>query len=178
MLIFGGSLGARTINLAAAEAFGPASTDGRRAALDFHVLHIAGSRDYLKLAERLEDAEHYTLLEYEPDLGDALAASDLVLARSGGSVFELTAAGRPAILVPYPFASAGHQHANAAWMERAGAARVVEDSEVTPERLKAEITHLLDDPERLAAMAAASLALARPDAAVRIADEILKAGAA
>ncbi|MEO7197509.1 MAG: undecaprenyldiphospho-muramoylpentapeptide beta-N-acetylglucosaminyltransferase [Solirubrobacterales bacterium] len=178
VLIFGGSLGARTINLAAAEAFGPANTDARRAARDFHVLHIAGSRDYLELTERLEGAEHYTLLEYEPDLGDALAASDLVLARSGGSVFELTAAGRPAILVPYPFASAGHQHANAAWMEEAGAARVVEDSEVTPERLTAEIAHLLDDPERLAAMAAASLALARPDAAVRIADEILQAGAA
>ena len=70
--------------------------------------------------DRAPGAERYTLLEYEPNLGDALAACDLVLARAGGSVFEIAAAGRPAILVPYPHATADHQHANAAWMADGG----------------------------------------------------------
>lgn len=98
-----------------------------------------------------------------------------MLARSGGSVFELTAAGKPAVLVPYPYASAMHQHTNARWMEEAGAARVVEDAELTPERLATELSELLSDPVALASMAAASLALAKPDAAERIADEVLGA---
>jgi UDP-N-acetylglucosamine--N-acetylmuramyl-(pentapeptide) pyrophosphoryl-undecaprenol N-acetylglucosamine transferase len=168
LLIFGGSLGARTINEAAAEAFG-ADGEGR----GFHVVHISGTRDYPELRERLAGADAYTLLEYEPNLGDALAAADLVLARSGGSIFELTAAGCPAILVPYPHATARHQHTNAAWMAGAGAAEVLEDSELTPERLAALAADLLADPARLAAMAAASRGLARPDAAERIAAEIL-----
>jgi len=170
VLIFGGSLGALTINRAAAAAF---EDGGAASSHPFHVVHIAGSRDFPELRERLGGAARYTLLEYEPDLGDALAAVDLVLARSGGSVFELTAAGKPAVLVPYPYASAMHQHANAAWMERAGAARVVEDEELTPERIAAELTDLLADRERLERMAEASRSLAKPDAAERIADEVM-----
>jgi len=170
VLIFGGSLGARSINHAAAAAFAPGGPGAR---LDIHVLHIAGSRDYPSMAAEISGAERYTLLEYEPNLGDALAACDLVLARSGGSVFELTAAGRPAILVPYPHAAGRHQHANAAWMERVGAAVVIEDSELDAPRLAGVAGELLASPERLARMAAASRSLARPDAAQRIADEIL-----
>ena len=172
VLIFGGSLGALTINNAAAAAF---EDGGVASSHPFHVVHIAGSRDYPALRERLQGAERYTLLEYEPDLGDSLAAVDLVLARSGGSVFELTAAGKPAVLVPYPYASAMHQHTNAAWMERAGAARVVEDVELTPERLASELNELLADPAGLQRMAAASRSLAKPDAAERIADEVMGA---
>ena len=172
LLIFGGSLGALTINQAAADAFGPG---GPAAGRDYHVLHITGSRDYPDLAPRLEGAERYTLLEYEPSLGDALAACDLVVARSGGSVFELTAAGRPAILVPYPYASAHHQHANAGWMAKGGAATVLEDADLNPERLAAEVASLLSDRDRLARMAAASRSLARLDAAERIAEEALSA---
>ena len=124
----GGSQGARSINVCAIEAF--AEREGR----DFHVLHLAGRRDYEELRARLDAAPHserYTLLEYEPDLGDCLAACDLVLARSGGSIFEVAAAGRPAILVPYPHATADHQTANAAWMAEAGAATIVEDAELS-----------------------------------------------
>ena len=95
-------------------------------------------------------AERYTLLEYEPNLADALAASDLVLARAGGSVFELAAAGRPAILVPYPHATARHQHANAAWMADAGAAVVIEDAELDRRGCARSPASLLGDPERLA----------------------------
>jgi UDP-N-acetylglucosamine--N-acetylmuramyl-(pentapeptide) pyrophosphoryl-undecaprenol N-acetylglucosamine transferase len=172
LLIFGGSLGALRINRAAASAFGPG---GPAADRPYHVLHIAGTRDYPEVAPALASANSYTLLDYLPDLADVLAASDLVLARSGGSVFELTAAGRPAVLVPYPYASAGHQHANARWMEEAGAATVVEDEDLDAERLIAAVEPLLADRERLEEMAAASRLLARPDAADRVAAEILVA---
>ncbi|TMK74388.1 MAG: UDP-N-acetylglucosamine--N-acetylmuramyl-(pentapeptide) pyrophosphoryl-undecaprenol N-acetylglucosamine transferase, partial [Actinobacteria bacterium] len=173
LLVFGGSQGARSINECALDAFvgdGPAARNR-----GYHILHIAGRRDYPQVRERIDaagGAEAYTLLEYERDLSDPLAASDLVLARAGGSVFELAAAGRAAILVPYPYATARHQHANAAWMAEAGAAEVIDDSDLEPRELALRVKALLSDPERLEAMAAASRSLARPDAAVRIAAEI------
>jgi len=184
LLVFGGSQGARSINLAAVEAFaeGPdAAVPGIRGEIgprSFHVLHIAGRRDFAEIEQRLAAAPHrdrYTLLEYEPNLGDALAAADLVLARSGGSIFELVAAGRPAILVPYPFATADHQTANAEWMREAGAARVILDADLNAERLRSEATAVLDDQARLDEMAAAARGLAKPDAARRIAAEVLEA---
>ncbi len=174
LLVFGGSQGARSINLAAIEAFaGPDA--GER---DFHVLHISGSRDHADVRAALDaapNAKRYTLLEYEPGLADALAASDLVLARSGGSIFEIAAAGRPSILVPYPHAAARHQHANAEWMAADGAAVVVEDSELDPGRLRALAGELLADAQRLATMSSAARSLARPDAADRVAAELLAA---
>jgi UDP-N-acetylglucosamine--N-acetylmuramyl-(pentapeptide) pyrophosphoryl-undecaprenol N-acetylglucosamine transferase len=172
LLVFGGSQGARSINLAAVEAF--AELDSR----DFHVIHITGKRDFDQVERKRASAarpERYTLLPYEPDLGDALAAADLVLARSGGSIFEVIAVGRPAILVPFPYATADHQTANAEWMREGGAATVVADDELTPERLRAEVVPVLEDPARLEAMAAAARRLAKPDAAQRIADEVLGA---
>jgi UDP-N-acetylglucosamine--N-acetylmuramyl-(pentapeptide) pyrophosphoryl-undecaprenol N-acetylglucosamine transferase len=176
LLVFGGSLGARTINRAALAAFAEGDAAADRG---FWVLHIAGRRDYPEARERVDAAnpDRYVLLEYEPDLGDSLAASDLVLARSGGSVFELAAAGRPAILVPFPYASARHQHSNAEWMAGAGAAVAIEDDELTPARLAAETAALMSDPARLERMSAAARGLARPDAAERIADEVLAAAA-
>jgi UDP-N-acetylglucosamine--N-acetylmuramyl-(pentapeptide) pyrophosphoryl-undecaprenol N-acetylglucosamine transferase len=176
LLVFGGSQGARSINLCALDAFvgdGPAARNR-----GYHVLHITGTRDYQLARERVDGAsgvERYTLLEYEPNLADSLAASDLVLARAGGSVFEVAAAGRPAILVPYPYATAHHQHANAAWMADAGAALVIEDDALDPVSLARAVGDLFADEGRLREMAAASLSLARPDAAERIAAETLKA---
>jgi len=172
LLVMGGSAGARSINHAAIEAF--AERGGR----DFDVIHLAGRRDFDELKRRLGAAPHgerYSLLAYEPDLGEVLAASDLVLARSGGSIFELSARGRPAILVPYPHASAEHQSANARWMKEAGAALVIGDEELSAECLGAEVGSLLGDAGRLAAMGRASAALARPDAAREIADEVMAA---
>jgi UDP-N-acetylglucosamine--N-acetylmuramyl-(pentapeptide) pyrophosphoryl-undecaprenol N-acetylglucosamine transferase len=172
LLVVGGSQGARSINECAIAAF--AERDGR----DFHVVHIAGRRDYGVLRARLAAAPHgedYTLLEYEPDLGASLAAADLVLGRAGGSIFEFTATGRPAVLVPYPHAAAGHQESNAAWMAEAGAATVIADADLEPGRLLEAVAAVLTDPVRLAEMAAASAALAKPDAARRIAAEILEA---
>jgi UDP-N-acetylglucosamine--N-acetylmuramyl-(pentapeptide) pyrophosphoryl-undecaprenol N-acetylglucosamine transferase len=174
LLVVGGSQGARSVNFAAIEAF--AERDGR----DFDVIQLAGRRDYPELRERLTSApygERYALLDYEPDLGDVLAACDLVLGRSGGSIFEVAAVGRPAILVPYPHATADHQSANAEWMRAAGAALVVRDDDLDPGRLAEEVGGLLgaDGGARLGEMAAAARGLARPDAARRVADEVLEA---
>lgn len=169
VLVFGGSLGARSINLAAAEAFRDAP---------FRVLHAAGTRDYGELRELVAGTANYDLRPYISPFGPALAASDLVVARAGGSIFEVAAHGRPALLVPYPHATADHQTANARWMADGGAAVIVPDGELTGERLAKEVAGLLHDRSRLAAMANASAALARPNAAQDVADEMLAAAAA
>jgi UDP-N-acetylglucosamine--N-acetylmuramyl-(pentapeptide) pyrophosphoryl-undecaprenol N-acetylglucosamine transferase len=174
VLVVGGSLGARSLNFAAVEAF--AERQGR----DFRVLHLAGKRDYAALRERFDAApytEGYELIEYEPNLGDVLAAGDLVLGRSGGSIFEFTAAGRPAVLVPYPHATGDHQRANARWMAGEGAATIVEDDALDPAGLLAEVGGILGDPARLERMSSAARALARPNAARTIADQVLEAAA-
>jgi UDP-N-acetylglucosamine--N-acetylmuramyl-(pentapeptide) pyrophosphoryl-undecaprenol N-acetylglucosamine transferase len=168
VLVFGGSLGARSINEAAVEAFADAP---------YRVLHAAGTRDYAALRPRVP-GDGYDLREYLEGFGEALLASDLCVARAGGSIFEVAAHGRPAILIPYPYAAADHQAANARWMERAGAAVVLADADLTPQRLRAEVDGLLAEPERLEAMGRASAALARPDAAQRIAAELLAAAGA
>jgi UDP-N-acetylglucosamine--N-acetylmuramyl-(pentapeptide) pyrophosphoryl-undecaprenol N-acetylglucosamine transferase len=168
LLVFGGSLGARRLNEAAVDAFG--------AAAPCAVLHACGRRDHDELRRRLDalgSPAHYRLYPYIEPFADALAAADLVAARAGGSVLELAAAGLPAILVPYPHATADHQTANARYMERAGAAIVVPDADLDGPRLAREVGALLAAPERLAAMRAAARAAARPDAAERIADELL-----
>jgi len=167
VLVFGGSLGARSINLAAVDAFAQAP---------FHVLHVCGRRDHPELAAR-ELSGDYDLREYLQlaDFTEALAAADLVVARAGGSVFEIAAHGLPAILVPYPHASGDHQSANARWMADAGAALVIPDAELTGPRLAGEVAGLLADRRRLAAMAVAASTLARPDAAHEVARELLQA---
>jgi UDP-N-acetylglucosamine--N-acetylmuramyl-(pentapeptide) pyrophosphoryl-undecaprenol N-acetylglucosamine transferase len=164
VLIFGGSQGARSVNQAAIEAFAGAR---------FHVLHAAGERDLPALRS---PGPHYDLRGYIEQFGQAIAASDLVVARAGGSIFEITAYGKPAILVPYPHATGDHQAANARYMEEAGAAVVIPDAELTSARLAQEVARLLADPSRLAAMARASAGLARPEAARVIAGELLSAG--
>ncbi len=163
LLVFGGSQGARSINRAALEAFAGAR---------FRVLHAAGDRD---LADLQSPGPHYDLRGYISNFGEALLASDLVVARSGGSIFEIAAHGRPAVLVPYPHATADHQTSNARWMEEAGAAVVIPDAELTSARLGQEVGRLLADPSRRAAMSRSCAALARPDAAAAIAREVMSA---
>jgi UDP-N-acetylglucosamine--N-acetylmuramyl-(pentapeptide) pyrophosphoryl-undecaprenol N-acetylglucosamine transferase len=165
VLVFGGSLGARSINIAAVEGL---------ADQPLHVLHVCGRRDYAELSARRLPAG-YDLREYL-DLGDfsqALAAADLAVARAGGSVFEIAAHGVPSILVPYPAAAGDHQSTNARWFADAGAAVAIPDRELGAQRLAAEVGELIFRPELLAAMAAAARRLARPQAAREIADELL-----
>jgi UDP-N-acetylglucosamine--N-acetylmuramyl-(pentapeptide) pyrophosphoryl-undecaprenol N-acetylglucosamine transferase len=168
VLVFGGSLGARSLNFAAIEGLSQATC---------HVLHICGRRDYPELRERPRsgcyDLREYLALE---DFADALAASDLVVARAGGSIFEIAAHGLPAILVPYPHAVGAHQDSNARWVADAGAAIVISDEQLTAAGLAREVAHLLAEPARLERMAAASRGLARPEAARDVARELLRAG--
>jgi UDP-N-acetylglucosamine--N-acetylmuramyl-(pentapeptide) pyrophosphoryl-undecaprenol N-acetylglucosamine transferase len=169
VLIFGGSLGAHRLNVAALDAFGTAAP--------CPILHASGHRDHDELRARLDELgspRHYHLYPYIKPFADALAAADLVVARGGGSVLEVAAAGLPALLVPYPHATADHQTLNARFMERAGAAVVVPDSELDGPRLAREVAALLGAPQRVAAMAKAARAAARPDAAERIADELMR----
>jgi UDP-N-acetylglucosamine--N-acetylmuramyl-(pentapeptide) pyrophosphoryl-undecaprenol N-acetylglucosamine transferase len=179
LTVVGGSLGALSINLTAFEAFaGPESGLPHDHVGQPWVLHVAGRRDYGELRRRWDEVgrpERYTLIQYEPDLGEVLAAADLVVARAGGSVMEIAAAGRPAILVPYPHATGDHQTGNARWMADGGAAVVIPDPELTPERLREQVTRLLSDEDRLREMSIAARRLAKPDAAERIAREVLAA---
>ena len=165
VLVFGGSQGARALNEAAVEAF---AADGPA------VLHLAGERDYPELRDRVQ-RDGYVLLPFTDDFGAALAAADLVVARAGGSVWELAAAGKPALLVPYPFATADHQTKNARYFERGGGAVVVPESELA---LRRQVEELLGNRRRLEAMGAAMQRLARPDAADAIAEELIALAAA
>jgi UDP-N-acetylglucosamine--N-acetylmuramyl-(pentapeptide) pyrophosphoryl-undecaprenol N-acetylglucosamine transferase len=169
VLAFGGSQGAQTINRACIDAFG-----GRD--LAFQLVHVCGPRNHAAVRAELEAAgerfERYRLVPYTDRLAEAMAAADLVVARSGGSVAELAALGKPAILVPYPHATGGHQRKNARWLVDGGAAVLVDDAELGGAALGRLVGELLGDRARLAAMAAAAAALGRPDAAERVTDEI------
>jgi UDP-N-acetylglucosamine--N-acetylmuramyl-(pentapeptide) pyrophosphoryl-undecaprenol N-acetylglucosamine transferase len=133
------------------------------------VLHLAGERDHTELASRVSRPD-YRLLPFTDDFGAALAAADLVVSRAGGSVWEIAAAGRAALLVPYPHATADHQTKNARYFEQGGGAEVVPEEQLD---LRRQVTELLEEPARLEAMGNAMRALARPDAAEVIAEELI-----
>ena len=110
------------------------------------------------------------------EIGVAYGAADVVLARAGGSVWELAAAGLPAVLVPGEFATGQHQEKNARWFVDAGGAVIVPEAEA--ERAPRVVEELLGDRDRLAGMAEAMRAIAKPDAAEKIADELVSLAAA
>ena len=170
--VFGGSLGSRSINEAVAGASEIWQDRG-----DLHIRHIAGRRDHDELAGRAApdrgSALGYDLIAYEDDMATVYAAADIVVSRSGATtVAELAAAGVPAVLVPLPGAPGDHQTANARRLVEAGGAVIVSDAELDGTRLASEVDALLDDPDRLSAMAGAATALARPDAARAVVDLI------
>ncbi len=162
VLVFGGSQGARTLNETAVDAWGHAGPA---------VVHLSGERDYDDLRDRVLRAV-YRLLPFIDDFGSALVAADVVVSRAGGSVWEVAAAGLPAILVPYPHATSNHQLKNAEYFERAGGARIVEDDQAH-ESVPVLVTELLADPALLERMSDAMRAAAKPDAADKIADELV-----
>ena len=162
LLVFGGSQGARSLNELAIETFG----DNGPA-----VVHLAGERDYAELRDRVSRPE-YRLLPFIDDFGAALGAADLALARAGGSVWELAAAGVPAVLVPYPSATADHQTLNARHFAQGGGAVLVPENELS--RVPALLRSLLGDTGRREEMRAAMLRLARPGAAEEIAEELIE----
>lgn len=167
--VTGGSLGARRINEAV---FGLVRDWAGRT--DVAVRHAVGRRDWAAVQAELPRPGAgglcYQPVEFEDRMADLLVAADVAVCRAGGSVAELAAAGVPSVLVPLPGAPGDHQTANAIAMVRAGAAVVVPDCDLTAERLAAELTPLVEDAPRRAAMAAAAASLGRPDAADRVAD--------
>jgi UDP-N-acetylglucosamine--N-acetylmuramyl-(pentapeptide) pyrophosphoryl-undecaprenol N-acetylglucosamine transferase len=149
-------------------------------ATQFQVLHVAGEREYDEIAQTLTGPDvnpAYHAFAFLDDFPLALAAADAVVARAGGSVAEILARGIPALLVPYPYASADHQTRNAEAIAAQGAALVVADADLSPEVLTREVATLLD-PELNARMRSAALSLAKPDAATRIADLVVELAAA
>jgi UDP-N-acetylglucosamine--N-acetylmuramyl-(pentapeptide) pyrophosphoryl-undecaprenol N-acetylglucosamine transferase len=161
LLVAGALAGARSLNEAVVSALGEEGPV---------VLHLTGERDHELVRSRVRRDDYFVLPATE-QYGAALAAADLALARAGGSVWELAAAGLPAVLVPYPHATADHQTKNARHFEAAGGAVVVPDGEAA--RAVAVARELLADPDRLAAMREAMLRAARPDAAETIAEELI-----
>ena len=159
--VFGALAGAKSLNEFVVD------TWGRQGPA---ILHVAGVRDYELVRRRAGRADYRVVAETDR-FGAAISAADLVLARSGSSVWEIAAAGRPAILVPYPFATGDHQALNARHFVRAGGAIMVRELDLddAPELVRT----LLDDRARLATMSEAMLRIARPNAAADIADELL-----
>jgi UDP-N-acetylglucosamine--N-acetylmuramyl-(pentapeptide) pyrophosphoryl-undecaprenol N-acetylglucosamine transferase len=166
LLVAGGSLGARSLNDLAVESFGATGPA---------VLHLCGEREHERLRRRVSRPD-YRLLPFTEDYGAALGAADLVVSRAGGGVWEIAAAGKPAILVPYPFATADHQTKNARYFQTAGGAILMSETELG--RVPEVVRSLLGDQRRLAEMRAAMLRVARPDAADEIAEEVLRLAAA
>jgi len=174
--VFGGSLGARRVNdatLALARRWHDRS--------DRTIRHVTGRRDYQRCvderARRMPDADPgsdglvYEMVEYEDDMPALYARADVVVTRAGAvTVAELAVSGTPAVVVPLPGAPSDHQSANGRALADAGAAVLVPDAECDGDRLARELDALLADPDRLAAMRAGAAALARPDAAARVAD--------
>ncbi|MEN2978798.1 undecaprenyldiphospho-muramoylpentapeptide beta-N-acetylglucosaminyltransferase [Tistrella bauzanensis] len=178
LLSTGGSQGARFLGtvLPQAAAMLPAALKAR-----MHLVMQVRPED-MTAARAALDGQGFAavdLASFFTDMPDRLAAAHLVVARSGAStVAELSAAGRPSLLVPLPGAIDDHQTANARALVDAGAAVALAQAEASPERLAAEIAALADDPARLGRMALAARGVARTDAAARLADlvEALAAG--
>jgi undecaprenyldiphospho-muramoylpentapeptide beta-N-acetylglucosaminyltransferase len=170
LLVLGGSQGALSLNTRVLEAL-PAC-----AGLPFQVLHCAGAADAARVAAAYEGVGvRGQVVAYLPEIGRAYAVADLVLARAGAStVAECVAVGRPAVFVPYPLHRDRQQAWNALDAVRAGAARLVEETDLTPEAFRALVESILLDAQERARMAEAARRVARPDAARAMAAHVLE----
>ena len=159
--VFGALAGAKALNEFVADTWG---ADGPA------ILHVTGRRDF-ELVRRRARRDDYRVVAETERFGAAISACDLVLGRSGSTVWEFAAAGKPAILVPYPFATGDHQALNAQHFVDAGGAIMVRELDLddVPELVRS----LLGDPARLERMSGAMLRAARPNAADEIADELV-----
>jgi UDP-N-acetylglucosamine--N-acetylmuramyl-(pentapeptide) pyrophosphoryl-undecaprenol N-acetylglucosamine transferase len=167
LLVFGGSQGARAINQAMIE-----SLPGlRERVAGLHVIHQTGQHDYDNVLAAYQKAGVSSEVhKFIDDMPGTFARADLLVCRSGAStVAEITAAGKPAIFVPFPRAADDHQNVNARALERAGAAIVVEESNLEAAYLVDTIAALIPDPNRLRGMSVAAKSLAHPKAVEEIA---------
>jgi UDP-N-acetylglucosamine--N-acetylmuramyl-(pentapeptide) pyrophosphoryl-undecaprenol N-acetylglucosamine transferase len=169
LLVLGGSQGAKALNQAVPRAvarLGPA----------VEVVHQCGPAHSAAVTALYQElgVERARVIPFIDDMPAALAACELVIGRAGaGALSEICAIGRPSLLVPYPFAADDHQRVNAEAVAREGAAVCVDNADATPERLAAEVQKLAADRGQLARMARRAQALGRPDAAHRIALDLL-----
>jgi UDP-N-acetylglucosamine--N-acetylmuramyl-(pentapeptide) pyrophosphoryl-undecaprenol N-acetylglucosamine transferase len=170
LFVFGGSLGAKRINGAAVDAL--RRLKGR---VDVQCILQTGREDFEAVKHTVETEQlPATVLPFVKKMHLAYAAADLVVCRAGAmTLAEIAVCGRPSILVPYPFAAHDHQRVNAANLADRGAAVVIEDGELTGERLAQEIAHLLSDRTALSRMSANARLFARPDAAARLARSLV-----
>jgi UDP-N-acetylglucosamine--N-acetylmuramyl-(pentapeptide) pyrophosphoryl-undecaprenol N-acetylglucosamine transferase len=170
LLVLGGSQGAKALNEAVPRAVA-------RLGSAVEVVHQCGpahAAAVTALYKELGLAERARVIPFIDDMPAALAASDLVLGRAGaGALSEICAVGRPSLLVPYPFAADDHQRVNAEALAAEGAAVCVHNADATPDRLAAEVEKLLADRSQLARMARRAQELGRPEAAERIALDLL-----
>jgi UDP-N-acetylglucosamine--N-acetylmuramyl-(pentapeptide) pyrophosphoryl-undecaprenol N-acetylglucosamine transferase len=170
LLVFGGSQGAHAINQAMIE-----SLPGLRARIPaIRIIHQTGQRDYDSvLAAYQQSGIAGEVHKFIDDMPATFARADLLVCRSGAStVGEITAAGKPAIFVPFPRAADDHQNVNARALERVGAAVVAEESKLEAAYLVDTIASLLSDPVGLRAMSAAAKSLAHPNAVQEIAEMV------
>jgi UDP-N-acetylglucosamine--N-acetylmuramyl-(pentapeptide) pyrophosphoryl-undecaprenol N-acetylglucosamine transferase len=168
LFVFGGSQGAHTINVAAVEA---ARIVSQRLS-NLRVIHQTGPADAEWVEQRYREwGVEAQVVPFVHDMASAYGRADLVVCRAGATTLaELAALGKPAILIPYPFAADDHQRSNADVLVRHGAAELIQDAELTGERLAARLAALADDRQQLERMAKAGRQLAVPDAAVRVAE--------
>ena len=176
LLVTGGSQGSRTLNQAMRASW-PLFADVRDRV---RFIHQTGPAAHAELAREFAntglDGE---ITAFITDMPRAFAESDLVISRSGAStVSELAAAGRPAVLVPFPYAADDHQLRNAEAFARTGAGIVLQDAQFTGERLFGEVSRLMSDPDRLYAMGAAAREFSKPGAAARAAEVVEEVGGA
>lgn len=167
LLVFGGSLGARAINRGLPAAL--PQLERWRGTL--RIVHQAGAAETEAVRSAYREAgwDQVTVLPFITDMAAAYAAACLVICRAGATTLaELTACGRPAILIPYPYAAGNHQAANAAALAARGGALMIEERNLTPADLGRLIDGLLADRPRLASMAAAARSQARRGAAARL----------
>ncbi|EYF02386.1 undecaprenyldiphospho-muramoylpentapeptide beta-N-acetylglucosaminyltransferase [Chondromyces apiculatus] len=173
LLVLGGSQGAVALNQTLPRALARCRADG----LDVEIVHQTGKAreaEVRALYAELGIEAHARVVPFIDDIAAALAAADVVVARSGAStVAELCAVGRPAILIPYPFAADDHQMKNARSVERVGGALALAQSEASEARIAQEIAALAGDPGRRERMAEAAATLGAPDAAQRVAEDLL-----
>lgn len=168
VLITGGSRGARSLNQAARESWPYIRESGLRV----RILHQTGGDAYEQIAREFPaSGVAGEVMPFIDDMPAAFAKADLVVCRSGaGAVAEVAAAGKPAILVPFPYAADNHQFHNAEALYRLGAARLVRDAELNGRRLFDEIRSLAEHPRDMQEMGERARAFAHPGAAKRAAD--------
>jgi UDP-N-acetylglucosamine--N-acetylmuramyl-(pentapeptide) pyrophosphoryl-undecaprenol N-acetylglucosamine transferase len=171
LLVFGGSQGSAVLNRAMTQAAPLLAGE------DLEVIHQTGEAHYAPVqAAYREVPASWRIVPFLPRIFEELAWADLVLSRSGAmTLAELSAAGRPAILVPFGSATHGHQRENALALVESGAARMIEEPALTGEVLAAVVREVLSDRAKLLRMAEAARTFAVPDAAARLADLVFEA---